>query len=600
MSVLSLVDISKSYGEKVLFKNLNFSIMQGKKVALFGDNGSGKTTLLKIIAGVEDADTGKIIASGNLKIGYLEQIFYAKGTIFDFMLESNKQLLSLEIELENCEDPDKLSELYERFEKEGGLVYRSNIREILTAFAFSEDEWGKDLSSLSGGELERLKLARLLSSEANFLILDEPTNYLDIVMIDWLEKFLQSTNKTVLFVTHDRRLLEKIADEVLYLANQTIYHYKCGFNKFLSLYKNSMERVAQRKTDLMEEAEKLRLFIDKYRAGVKSKQITVRMKNLKRIEEELQKYNFDFRNIDFSFKKSVEENHEVVIAKNIVLGYSDTRLTKPFSFKIYKGEKVALVGKNGSGKTTLLKSIKGDFNILEGDIKLGDRVKIGYYEQIFEIKSDRTVFEELLDIEADITLQEIYNVLPKFGIEYGDLEKRLYMLSGGELSKILLIKLYFERPNLLLLDEPTNHLDYETVDVLKNALINYDGTIVMVSHDRYFMDGLIEKFIFFQNGEVEITDKLPYLNALEIEEKNKKVKKVDINNKRKKVDKYKLNALKDEIAEIENYLSKLYLEKEKALTDWEKLAKLMTVIDEKELELLNKYEELDMMNKEEL
>ncbi len=598
MSVISLFSVSKSYGDRVILKDVNFSVIKGKKVALFGNNGSGKSTLFKIISGMEEKDSGQIIISNDTKVGYLEQIVVEKSTIFDFMLQSNKRILELEYLIENTTDPIKLNKLYEEFDLLGGNSFRSEIRETLTAFEFPKEIWDKDITDLSGGELERLKLARILVSDANLLLLDEPTNYLDILMIEWLENFLKKTNKTIIFITHDRRLLESVAEEILYLNNCKIDHFRMGFNKFLSVYRSEEERLKARKESLEEERKKLLEFVDRYRAGIKSKQVNSRLKLVKEIDEELEKINFEERNLNFFFKKKKEEDYEVISFENIVLGYDGVALTKPFSFKVYKGERVAFVGRNGSGKSSLLKGVMGDKRgIISGRIVLGARVEIGYFEQIMHSDSNKTILDELLDLDLNITLQDIYNLIPKFGFTFDDLEKRLDVLSGGELAKISLMKIFFERPNLLILDEPTNHLDYETVEVLKNALLNYNGTIVMVSHDRYFMDGLVDKYIFFNEGIVSVENYLPTITKNETKVEREKI---FTKTKSKKVDKYKVNKIQDDILELENLLNSLYLERETNTTDWQRLKECNEKIDELELKLLSKYDELDKLIKEDI
>jgi ATP-binding cassette subfamily F protein 3 len=600
MSVVSFFDVTKSFGAKILFKDSTFSIMKGKKVALFGDNGSGKTTLLKLLTGKEEPDNGRIIVTNDTKIGYLEQFTVQNKSIFDFMLEANNKILLLEKSMAECQDPVRLPEMYEEFEKVGGNAYRSLIREVLTAFEFEEATWGKDIATLSGGELERLMLARLLASDANLLVLDEPTNYLDILMIEWLEDFLINTDKTVIFVTHDRRVLENVADEILHIANQKITHYRMGLKKFLEHYEKKVTLLKLKKQNLEEEKERLANFIDKYRAGIKARQVTSRMNNLKKIEDELGSLKLDNRIIDFSFKKKSEENYEVIKGKDVVLGYGSEILNEKFDFTIYRGEKVAIIGKNGSGKTTFLKAIVGKQDLLKGQITVGDRAKMGYFEQIYKGDAEQVVLDELLSSTFEITLQDIYNLLPKFGMDIEDLYKKTGLLSGGELAKVALMKLFFVSPNVLLMDEPTNHLDYETVEVLKNSLKGYDGTLVVVSHDRYFMDGLIDKYIFLNNGRVEIKPSYPLIETL-LQEKRKEVKNYNEKaDKKKRVNKFKVDKMQQEIFELENYLNSLYEESKTYAADWKELDHCNRKIEDTESELLAKYEQFEKLMKEDL
>ncbi|MCX8084365.1 MAG: ATP-binding cassette domain-containing protein [Calditerrivibrio sp.] len=599
MSVVSVFNLCKSFGDRVLFENVTFSIMKGSKVALFGLNGSGKSTLMKMIVGMEEPDEGKIVISNGTKIGYLQQLVVDKKSIFEFMLDADRRIVDLEEEIGRTADPEKYSLLYDEYDRLGGNRFRSLIREVLHVFDFKEDTWGRSVIELSGGEWERLKLARILVSEASLLLLDEPTNYLDLLMIEWLESFIKKTDKTVLFITHDRKIIENAADEILYLANGTVSHYRMKFSKFLNEIRGESNRILQKKSQLEEEKERLVEFIDRYRAGVKSKQVTARMKMLKKIEEELKNCKIENREIDFIFKKRKEEDYEVVGFDRVVVGYDSVKLTNPISFTIYKGEKVAFVGKNGSGKSTLLRSIyqKG-LNILDGQVKVGDRSEIYYFQQILDYDSENTIFDELLNLDVDITVQDIYDLLPKFGFRFDDLYKKLSTLSGGELAKLSLMKIYFLRPNLLLLDEPTNHLDYETVDVLKNALMKYDGTVIMVSHDRYFMEGLVEKYLFFDNKSLIWTYELPSL-VKDAPTENNKSYRVE-KNRSKKVDKYKVGKLNQEILNLENLLNSLYKEKELFMSEWERLEECLKKIEEIENDLIVKYEELEKMTKEEI
>jgi ATP-binding cassette subfamily F protein 3 len=610
MSVLNVNNLSKSYADRPILDNVSFTVDKGVKAALLGQNGSGKSTLLNIIAGEIPQDDGEVIIAGTCKVSSLTQEDRWEGTVFDFMLDEYSDLMDMERQMQREISPEALDRLMIDYEKNGGYNYKANIKMVLKGLGFEEIYWNAEYRNLSGGQKVRLKLAKVLAGKGNILLLDEPTNHLDIKMITWLENFIRNTPKTVIFVSHDRRFVRNLADEILYLSGNKIKHIKLGYDDFKRYLNTEIKKSEKQRKLINNKRAELEEFVRKYRAGVKSKQVTVREKmleNIKKEEDELfanEKSSTAF----FRFEKNTSENDEVLNVSQLTIGYGDNILKSNVNFSIYKGEKVALIGLNGTGKSTLLKIIMGEHKQISGAINIGNKVKIGYLDQNFSgLNKQNTVMEELLEISTALNQNDILNITSRFGFSADDMDKRIHVLSGGEKTRVCLIKLIFAGANFLIMDEPTNHLDIDGVEELKSALQEFNGAAFIVSHDRFFLDGIIDKAVVFNNKGVFVdnssVDEIISRYALIYDEVNTKKndkRKDIINNSNKRVNKFKVNEKEKIIFDIESRLEELYSERNKNLTDWKKLDEINKNIDYLEEDLIYKYDELEKLQKGEV
>lgn len=609
MNVLNVQHINKSYAADPVLTDASFSVNRGEKVALIGQNGSGKSTLLKIISGDVSADSGDIILAKSSKIASISQETCFKGTLFEFMVEDYRDLLKMETEMHKRLTPDELDSLMLKYEKEGGYEYKAKIRTVLKGLGFAESEWERDFGELSGGEKIRGKLARVLAGRGDILLLDEPTNHLDIGMIIWLETFIRNTDKTVIFVSHDRRFIRNTATSVLYLADKKLMSFNLNYEEFEKHLNIEIEKGRKQKRLIDDRKKELEEFIRKYRAGVKSKQVTIREKmldDLKNQEESLftpEKINTS----SFDIGKNREENATVLDVTKLGIGYENNIIKENISFKLYKGEKTALIGPNGTGKSTFLKVIAGRMKGLSGDFSLGSRVQIGYLDQNFEdLNSDHTVMEELLDMSTELDVNDVLSTAARLGLESADMNKKIEVLSGGEKTRVCFIKLVLKGANFLILDEPTNHLDIEGVKVLKEALLRFSGAVLLVSHDRYFLEGIADKYIIFKDTGIfedfnnidNIIEKYSLQHQLVNDKKKRESKNTSV--KKKRVNNFKVDRAKEMILEIENQLDELYSERNELETEWESLAEVNKNIDSLEEELIYKYDELEKLEKGEV
>jgi len=610
MSVLNVNNISKSYAGRSILDNVSFTVDMGVKVALLGQNGSGKSTLLNIISGQISADTGKVIIAGGCNVSSLTQEDKWVGTVFDFMLEEYSDLIEMERKMQQDLLPEVLDKLMIDYEKEGGYEYRANIKMVLKGLGFEEDCWDAEYKNLSGGQKVRLKLAKVLAGRGNILLLDEPTNHLDIKMISWLENFISNTSKTVIFVSHDRRFVRNVANEILYLSGKHIKHLKLNYDAFKQYLDAEIKKSEKKRNLINNKRAELEEFVRKYRAGIKSRQVTMRKKMLEDInKEEEELFTCEKRSTNaFRFEKKFSENDEVLHVSDLTIGYGSNILKSGVNFSIYKGEKVALIGLNGTGKSTLLKIIMGEHSQISGTLKIGNKVKIGYLDQNFSgLNKENTVMEELLGMSTTLNYNDILNISTRFGFNADDMEKKIDVLSGGEKTRVCLIKLIFKGANFLIMDEPTNHLDIDAVDELKSALQEFNGAAFIVSHDRFFLDGIIDKAVIFNNqgafvDDGNIDDIIDRYALIYDEANNKKSsqRKDFTNTYNKRVNKFKVNRQEEIIFDIESELEELYSERNKNLTDWKKLDEINKRIDSLEEELIYKYDELEKLQKGEV
>jgi len=597
MGLLQLKEGSKYYPEKVIFEDISIQIEKNDRIGLIGVNGTGKSTLIKILAGLEHLDEGEILTSNDLEIGYLAQNFgldlsqelYSEMlTVFEdiFALEDRLRALEVEMSQSSGDDLEKImnrySHLREEYEQSGGYQIESRIKGVLKGLGFRDDQFDNSMSDFSGGQKTRAALAKLLLQEPELLLLDEPTNHLDLESKEWLEDYLNSYPGAIVIISHDRYFLDKVVNRIWELEKGRLEKYKGNYS-FYQKEKPQRLLTWQREYEKQQEKiEKTEAFIRKYKAGVKSKQARGRQKQLDRLEMIPKPPTFDRAKIEF--KSETVSGQEVLAGEDISKSYEDTLIFKDVNFKIYRGEKIALVGANGSGKSTLFKILLNKISKDSGQIKFGTKVKVGYFSQEHEeLSQEYNLIEEMMKVK-DMTTSKARDVLARFLFKGDDVFKKVGTLSGGEKGRLALAKLSVQDFNLLLLDEPTNHLDIESKEILEDALKDYPATILLISHDRYFLDKLVDK-VFALQGQ-SLIDYLgnysyyrrEYLKYLEEKEAQKKIiqERKRHNNKRKQEKSIDLDKLEAEIMEMENRLEELeeQFNLEEICTDTEKLTEL--------------------------
>lgn len=513
MILLQTNNISKYFGIKQILKNITISIQDHEKIGLVGVNGAGKSTLLKILTAQHSPDGGDIFKQAGLTIGYLAQDsgLDSQKSIYNEMLTVFQHLLDMEYKLRQLEETmgqarlnnplayqhitEEYAHLSDTFRDLGGYSYHSLIRGVLQGLNFSDIDNHTPISSLSGGQKTRLALAKSLLSKPSLLILDEPTNYLDIHSLSWLEQHLQAYAGAVLVVSHDRYFLDKVVNRIIELAYSAAVTYKTNYSGFIDLKAQQQETQLKQFEQQQELIAKTKNFIQRniVRAST-TRRAQSRMKLLEKME--LVKAPLNKQQIHFSFNINRQSGKDVLQTAQLSIGYPNTKLAKNISFSLERGESLALLGPNGIGKSTLLKTIIGQLSPIEGNIRLGTNVSIGYYAQQQEILSpQKTVLDELWDDYRQMDEKDIRTVLGNFLFREDDVYKQVGALSGGERARLSLAKLMLEKANLLILDEPTNHLDIFSREVLESALMDYPGTILFVSHDRYFLNKMASRII---------------------------------------------------------------------------------------------------------
>lgn len=501
MIVLQVNNLKKTFGEHTLFSEVQFTLNQGDKVGLVGANGSGKSTLLKCIAGQLVPDLGEVTLSTGIRAGYLEQLpdLNEDISVWDAVMQSFAPIILMREQMQQLQqqialggkDVDGLLQRYadviEAYERADGYACEAKARKILIGLGFSLDMMSRRISSFSGGELTRLNLARLLAFEPEVLLLDEPTNHLDIGSVEWLESFLCAYRGTILVVAHDRRFLDQVTTRILDLKQGQVKSYPGNYSKMLEL--RAVEDISQRRSYEKQQQEIAcqEEYIRRFRAGIKAKQARGRQSQLDRLER-LENVNDEKTIGSWTFQLKETSGDEVLVIDNLSKSFDQIQLFRRLNLLMRQGERLALLGANGSGKSTLLNIIMGNLSADSGSVKIGSRVTIGYFSQHHEsLNPDNSVLDEII-YSTDITVGEARNVLGRMLFHGDDVYKKVAHLSGGEKSRLALLKLYLSRPNFLILDEPTNHLDIDSRETVESMLINYPGTILFVSHDRYFID----------------------------------------------------------------------------------------------------------------
>ncbi|GHN18687.1 ATPase component of ABC transporter with duplicated ATPase domains [Lactobacillus delbrueckii] len=509
--------MEQRFGAAPIFSKVNFSIENNARIGLVGPNGAGKTTLLKIMTGRQEASQGEFTVNKGIELGYIAQehdfdeeksIWEEMLTVFQPLIDQGQQLEKLQYAIaDHPEDEDLLRRLDQaqyNFEQAGGYTYQAEIKSMLNGFNFPEATWNKQIASLSGGEKTRLSFVKLLLKKPPLLLLDEPTNYLDLDTLDWLEAFLKNYPGAILTVSHDQYFLDHLATQIFELQHGELTVFKGNYSQYLAqreLHDQQQEAAYEKQQEEIKREEE---FIQKniVRAST-TKQAQSRRKALEKMElVDPPKHKSKVR---IKFDSARPSGKEVLILKDLAVGYPDKTMLKDISFQINKGDRVAIIGQNGIGKSTLLKTVMKQLPVKSGAIKYGASLDIGYYDQELQgIDYSKTVIDTIWDRHKDMNEKDIRSILASFLFTAKDIDKQVSQLSGGQRARLTLTVLSMEHNNFLLMDEPTNHLDLDAKEVLEKALADYDGTLLFVSHDRYFINELANKIVVAKDGQAKI------------------------------------------------------------------------------------------------
>lgn len=633
MIILQGNKIERSFSGDVLFDNINIQVDEKDRIALVGRNGAGKSTLLKILVGEEAPTSGEINTKRDLSLSYLAQDsrFESENTIFDEMLHVFDDVRSMESRLRKMEMQmaeltgdtfDKLLSDYDRLSEEfrvkGGFTYEAEIKAILNGFKFDESMWQMKISELSGGQNTRLALAKMLLEKPELLVLDEPTNHLDIETIAWLENYLVNYQGALIIVSHDRYFLDKVATITLDLTKHSLDRYVGNYSKFMDLKAEKLALEAKNYEKQAKEIAKLEDFVQRnlVRAST-TKRAQARRKQLEKMER-LDKPSAGQKSANMTFHADKVSGNVVLTVADAAIGYDDQILSAPINIDVKKFDAIAIVGPNGIGKSTLIKSIVGQIPFIKGTSTYGANVEVGYYDQTqSNLTRTNTVLDELWNDFSTTPEVEIRNRLGAFLFSGDDVKKSVSMLSGGERARLLLAKLSMQNNNFLILDEPTNHLDIDSKEVLEDALIDFDGTLLFVSHDRYFINRVATKVLeiseegstlylgdydYYLEKKAEL-EELARLKAEEAQEKTTVVvEKAPANDyQAQKANQKELRKLTRRITEIENQLEKIEAREEEISQAMLATNEASELIDlQKELDELTEQQENLMLEWEEL
>lgn len=617
MIVLSVNGLTKSFLSENILENVTFSISDRDKVGIVGDNGSGKTTLFNLLIKDLSADSGDINFAKNINLSILKQnISYTSDKsvyeecleVFEKIILFEKEIRELEIEMGNKdlseEEIRKLFDIYESkrhyFEENNGYSYNSKIRGVLFGLGFLEQDFSKSVNNLSGGQKSRLHLAKILLKPSNLILLDEPTNHLDIESIQFLESYLREYRGSCLIISHDRYFLNAVCNKIFSIENKKLKSFNCGYDEYISRREKDFEvnrhLYEKQQKEILRQKEIIQRF-ENYGNNRFIKQASSRRKLLDKMDliENPEIYK---NSMKLKLVPEVESGKDVLTISDLSMGFNDKILFDDINLNVYKGDKIGLVGKNGVGKTTLFKIICNNLEAIKGKCDLGARVSIGYYDQEQKTLSNQnTVMDEFWDAYPKMNNFEVRSHLAKFNFFDEDLFKSVGELSGGERARLELLKLMLSKSNFLLLDEPTNHLDIESKEVLENAIVDYSGTVLIISHDRYFLNKVVNKIWYLEDGKItefygnydyfleklnekdEAEEKIISKTEIEKEKKKKKEKE-----KEERAKKQKLKEIENKIFEIEEKIEicnkdiqnpEIFNDKDKFLQIGEDLSRLI-------------------------
>ena len=612
-------NVGVSFGDDTIIENVTFSLNENEKLGIVGVNGAGKSTLFRVISGEYSRHEGNVYIAKDKNIGMLEQenFFDPSSTVYDEALKAKSALTELENEVERLrvlseEDHsfvDPYSEAYERFVRSGGLEYKSRIKGALRNMGFPEEEWGRKISELSGGQKTRLALTRLILREPDILMLDEPTNHLDVDSVSWLESYLASYKKTVMVISHDRYFLDRVCTSILEIENGHSKLYKGNYSVYSEKKKTDREISERHYKNQQREIARIEAFIEQQRRWNRERNIIAAESRQKMLDKMVleKKPEKAPDKIRIRFDSGEESGNDVIKAVGVSKSYGKLNLFSDFSVEIRKGDRVFIYGKNGCGKSTLIKLLAERLSPDRGYVEYGYNVTRGYYDQENQdLSPDKTVLDEIWDAYPDLSQTTLRNALALFCFKGDDIVKKVFELSGGEKARLTLCKLILSKNNLLILDEPTNHLDIPSREALESALEGYTGTVIAVSHDRYFVQKLATRIIGFTRDGLEVYNG-GYSDFTAFEEKknkpsddgmlsfreNTRSKDDYLENKRRKAElqsaKRKLEKAKQEAGALEariEELDRLLVEYE---TDYEKASELWKEKEDSEARLLELY-----------
>lgn len=517
MIIAQAQDLEQRFGGNIIFSNISFSVPDNARIGLVGPNGAGKTTLLKIMTGQQEPTSGQFTINKGLKVGYIAQengldedktIWDEMLTVFNDLIEKNKKITKMQEQIADHPEDEDLLKRYDQlaydFEQEGGFTYQAEIKSILNGFNFKENTWNKVIGTLSGGEKTRLAFVKLLLQKPPVLLLDEPTNYLDLDTLDWLEAFLKNYQGAIITVSHDQYFLDHIANQIFELNFGKLTTFKGNYSQYVKereLMDSQQEAAYEKQQEKIKKEEE---FIQKnlVRAST-TKRAQSRRKVLDKMERIKPPKHKQKVRINFTSERP--SGKEVLIAKDLTIGYPDKVMVSDIDFQVNKNDRVAIIGPNGIGKSTLLKTIMKKLEPKGGSIKYGASLDIGYYDQELQsLDPSKTVLDTIWDRHKTMPEKDVRSILASFLFTAEDIDKTVGQLSGGQKARLTLTVLSLEKDNFLLMDEPTNHLDIEAKEVLEEALDNYDGTLLFVSHDRYFINELANKIISVRDGHAKI------------------------------------------------------------------------------------------------
>ena len=639
MSLVQFNKVYKQFAGDFILKDINFSIEEKDKIGLVGLNGVGKSTIIRMLLGEERVDgadnnpneVGEIIKSPSVKVGYLSQnhkFSDEKNTIYEEMMSvfseerkiwSKLQKVNMLLGTAEGEELKSLinqsAELSSLYEAKNGYEIEYKIKQILTGLELTDEYHNLYLKDLSGGERTRVSLAKLLLIEPDLLILDEPTNHLDLVSIEWLEDYLKRYNKTFLLVSHDRIFLDNVCNRIYEIENKKLYKYDGNFSSFILQKEMILKGEIKRYEKEQEKIRKMEEYIERFRAGIKAKQAKGRQKILDRIERTDDPV-FNPQRMKLKFETDGISGDNVLKVKNIEKSFGNKKVLNNISFNLYKGERVGIIGKNGIGKSTLLKIIVDKLKKDSGEVDFGSRVKMGYYDQDHQDLTDENTILQEINVSLNLTEEYLRTLAGGFLFSGDDVLKKVKKLSGGEKVRVSFLKLYMKRANFLILDEPTNHLDIYSIEVLEDALENFDGTMLVVSHNRHFLDSICNTIYYLdENGLTKFKGNYEdYKESLKnIKSSSQTAEELEIKEERKlsyqeqKELNKKITKLKRDIVRLENEMEKITLKREGLNREYEiagkqndvgKLMEIQEHLDKIELEEMEKMEEWDKKSEE--